>query len=367
MKTKVLVVGQTPPPYGGQAMMILRLVNANFRRIEIVHVRMSFSDSFKSVGKISGAKILYVPTLIWKIIWTRFQKKASILYFPPAGPNLNPVLRDIAILFFIRPFFAKTIFHFRAAGVSEFVRSSNFLVRYFAKLVYNKPDMAIQLSRMNPPDGAYFKARKIAIVMNGLEDAALPFLPLVRNDNRVARVVSVGVIKESKGIFVLLEALRLLRARSISVHFTCVGDFDSVELEQTVKAKCKEWDIENYTAFLGVKIGADKWNEYAKADIFCFPTFFEAESFGNVAVEAMMFELPVVATMWRGIPDIVDDGKTGFLVPVHDPIAVASKIEILISNPSLRKAMGIEGRHKFLKYFTLAKHLEKMEDLFVNL
>ena len=66
-------------------------------------------------------------------------------------------------------------------------------------------------------------------------------------------------------------------------------------------------------AFCGRKVDDEKWAHYRAADIFCFPTHYSAESFGNVLLEAMMFELPVVSTAWRGVSGIVEEGVTGFL------------------------------------------------------
>src|SRR5690242_18259965 len=119
----ILVLGQTPPPYGGQAMMINRLVRARFSKIRIRHVRMAFSSSMREVGTFAGSKLVHLVATMCRALIARAKYHAKLLYFPPAGPSTNPVLRDIALLLVLRPFFEKTVFHFRAAGVSEFVAS----------------------------------------------------------------------------------------------------------------------------------------------------------------------------------------------------------------------------------------------------
>ena len=63
--------------------------------------------------------------------------------------------------------------------------------------------------------------------------------------------------------------------------------------------------------------------------------------------------LPCISTTEGGIPGIIDDGKTGFLVPKHDVAVLADKILLLLSNPDLRCKMGKAGREKFEKEFTL--------------
>ena len=117
-RIKLLVIGQTPPPHGGQALMIESLVNARMDDIEIFHVRMSFSSSFQTVGRFGLGKLFHLFGLVTKVLYLRTKQRIPNLYYPVASPNLNPILRDLVVLALIRPFFARTIFHFHAAGVS---------------------------------------------------------------------------------------------------------------------------------------------------------------------------------------------------------------------------------------------------------
>lgn len=96
---------------------------------------------------------------------------------------------------------------------------------------------------------------------------------------------------------------------------------------------------------------------FSKTDIFAFPTYYHNETFGLVNLEAMQYSIPVVSTFEGGIPDVIDDGNTGFLVPQKNALALAGKLEILINNPTLRLKMGEAGRRKYEKEFTL-NHFE---------
>ena len=86
-----------------------------------------------------------------------------------------------------------------------------------------------------------------------------------------------------------------------------------------------------------------------------------------VAVEAMMFGLPVVATNWRGLPDIVSDGETGFLVPPKDSTAIANRLNLLIENPDLRAKLGTAGRRRYEEKFTIEKFRCRMEEILSSL
>ena len=75
---------------------------------------------------------------------------------------------------------------------------------------------------------------------------------------------------------------------------------------------------------------------YSHTDIFCFPTFYENEGMPLVILEAMMMELPIISTKWRGIPNVIDDNENGLLVPIKDSQKLSEAIERLIKSKELR-------------------------------
>ena len=83
-----------------------------------------------------------------------------------------------------------------------------------------------------------------------------------------------------------------------------------------------------------------------------FPSWYSAECFPLVLLEAMAAGLPVVTTDEGAIPDIVRDGGNGFICPVHDPQSVADAIRKLLMDSNLRKEMGECGHRRFLEAFT---------------
>ena len=120
--------------------------------------------------------------------------------------------------------------------------------------------------------------------------------------------------------------------------------------------------LEERVRFLGVLRDREKFERFAACDVFCFPSYFEAESFGLVLVEAMQFGKPLVSTRWRGIPSVVEDGVNGYLVEVQDPRSVANRLYELAVDPALRVRMGAEGERIFEERFTLKAFHRSMED-----
>jgi glycosyltransferase involved in cell wall biosynthesis len=366
-KTKILVVGITPPPSSGQAMMTEKLIMRNFENLKIHHVKMAFSPSMAAVGRFKFSKVTHMFSVVLKALYSRFKYDVHTLYYIPGGSNYVPVVRDIFILFFLRLFFKKTIFHFHAAGVSEVVAKQPNLIKKMARIVYHAPDLAIHISCLNPNDGGYFKAKKVAVIPNGLEDEALPYLPIHRKIKDYVTILFVGVVKETKGVSVLLETAKLLHDKGLKIRVDIVGDHESPIFKEQMLSFCKTNDLEEVVFFRGEKKGHEKWQYFVNADIFCFPSFFESESFGNVVVEAMMFELPVVGTRWRGIPGLIDENRTGFIVPIKDPGATAHKLEELIADAALRQEFGRKARQKFLSTYQTEIFYHNLQDHFLSI
>jgi glycosyltransferase involved in cell wall biosynthesis len=171
---------------------------------------------------------------------------------------------------------------------------------------------------------------------------------------------------EYKGVLVLLDACNILRKRNIDFTLDFVGQFSSKQFEEEVLDKVNAYGLESQVVFWGLQTGSRKWQAFANADIFCFPTFFQNEAMPRVVIEAMQFALPVVSTKWRGVPSLVKDGQTGYLVPIKDSSLIADKLERLIRDPLLAKQMGENGREEYLEKFTLDRHLKDLENVILS-
>jgi glycosyltransferase involved in cell wall biosynthesis len=140
-----------------------------------------------------------------------------------------------------------------------------------------------------------------------------------------------------------------------------MGQWHSEVFADRVKKRIGELNLEHRIRFVGVKLGRDKFTAYRRADVVCFPTFYNCETFGNVLIEGMASGLPVVSTFWRGIPSIVDDGETGFLVEIQNAEAVADRLELLGADPELRWRMGTAARAKFEREYVYPIHASRMQ------
>ncbi|MFC1848876.1 glycosyltransferase [candidate division CSSED10-310 bacterium] len=364
---KILVAGQTPPPFHGQAVMIQEMLNGSYDRVKLYPVRMSFSREIDDIGTFQVRKILHLFLVIAKIIFYKFKYRIQILYYPPAGPDKIPIMRDLIILSCTRWLFKHVIFHFHAAGVSTMYEKMSLFWKLLYKKFYFSPDIAIRLSEYNPDDSHFMQAQKEFIVPNGVTDYQEHFVQTTEQKQSPFQILYVGVITRTKGIMVLVEACRILKEKNLDFNVNIVGGFDSELFRQRVEARIHKSNLGDNFTFHGVLIENDKNRQYDQADLFCYPTYYESETFSIVLLEAMQFFTPVVTTRWRGVQSVVREGENGFLVPIKDSVALAEKIELMMKNPDLRLKMAQRGRQIFLQEYTIQTFQKNMEKVFLSL
>lgn len=363
MKTEarpvILVVGQTPPPHHGQSIMLEALLQGHYPGFRLVHARMAFSETLGEVSRFQLKKVFHLIGLIRRVLRLRRQTGATVLYYPPAGAARIPIWRDILFLLCTRRKFTRTIFHFHAGGLSTFYPRLTKLEQFLFRRAYDRPDLAIRIAAGAPEDGAFLQARTEAVVPNGIEDLAPAAAPRTYGHQPI-RLLFLGALRESKGILVLLEACQILREQGRAFHLTLAGPEAEPGLLERIARFRTEHEMEADVTYTGVLTGEVKTVAYAHADLFVFPTFYEAETFGIVLLEAMSMSLPVVATRWRGTPEIVQEGVTGRLVPPRDARALAEAVLSFLDHPERLAAFGHAGRRRFLDYFTLEAHRQRM-------
>jgi glycosyltransferase involved in cell wall biosynthesis len=325
---------------------------------------MNFSANMSEMGRFRLTKVLHMLSVVARMIYRRFADGVPILYYPPAGNYRVPMYRDLFILNCTRWLFDKSVFHFHAGGVSELYEGLPSWQRWLFRRAYFGADAAIRLSELNPEDGRRLEAKREYVIPYGIDDPR-PELSHSHANAAVAvgdrlHLLFVGIVSEAKGIMVLIDACAKLAERGVLFELEIMGQWESDEFAARARQRIDELKLAQSIKFLGVLTGQKKYDAFRRANAFCFPTHLQCETFGLVLLEAMACGLPVVATRWRGIPSIVDEGRTGFLVEPRDSGALADRLEMLAHDASLRERMGIAGREKFEREFTRERHVDRM-------
>lgn len=173
-------------------------------------------------------------------------------------------------------------------------------------------------------------------------------------------ITTIGHLFPYKGIKYLLYAAVEVIRNFPSARFLVVGEGPQKEELNTL---AKELGIDSYIVFMGLR--RDIKEVLAITDIFVSASLIEG--LPNVIMEAMLAEKPVIATRIPGNNELVIDNETGLLVPSQDAVSLAPAIVNLLKNPERGKKMGLKGRERVEKYFSINETVRGTEKLYESL
>ena len=324
---------------------------------------MDFSDSIGDSGNLRLSKVLRLARVLWRIIVVRYSDaNCRTVYYPPSGATRASLFRDVLILGLTRRLFPRIIFHFHASGLSDSYATRSKLERWLIRRTYGRPDAAVTLSPLAPKEGRFCEALTEFIIPNGVPD---PYSDQPDRGDALRGatppvVLFVGIVGHPKGAVRLLEAASMLSASGCDFQVKLVGDVDHALGKAQLSRIIDDLDLESRTELCGVLTGEDKHLAYETADIMCFPSLFEHETFPLVLLEAQAHRLPVVSSDWRAIPDIVTHGEDGFLATQADANETARFLRLLIDDPDLRRSMGQNARQSYERRFRIETFQSKI-------
>lgn len=171
----------------------------------------------------------------------------------------------------------------------------------------------------------------------------------------------IGRLSKEKGVEYILKAMPLIIKKVPSVHLNIVGDGDE---KHKLESLSKELNLENIVTFIGSVPYKEVGKYYKNANIIIVPSLW-LEPFGLIGPEAMSAGRPVIASRVGGIPEWLDDGKTGFLVDPGNSKQISEKAIQLLSDRKLSQQMGKNALKKS-EQFSIEKHVGKIEKVYLN-
>ena len=180
------------------------------------------------------------------------------------------------------------------------------------------------------------------------------------HENKILILLVARLIRE-KGILEFCQAARILKEKyKDNVHFVVIGDIDRGNPSHLSWDDLNEFRQSSIVQFTGHLDEPQPF--FAASDIYCLPSY--REGLPVTIMEAMSSGLPVITTDSPGCRETIDNGVSGFLVPVRDVNALINKLEQLILNPDLRIQMGRAGRVKAEREFAVEKIVEQHMKLY---
>ena len=179
--------------------------------------------------------------------------------------------------------------------------------------------------------------------------------------NKTLGIVCTGRLVPEKGQRVLLEALSLLLDRGVSVKLTLIGDgSERARLEDFVRRH----NLSEAVTFTGALSHGRALEQVRNADIFALASF--AEGVPVALMEAMALAIPCVSTAIAGIPELIESGVDGLLVPPANAAALADALESLLSDAQYRKSVGARGRQRVLRQYNLPLNHQRLAAAFAR-
>ena len=362
-KKKILFILNLPPPvYGanviGNYIYRSALINNTF---DCEFINLTTAKDVDEIGKGGLKKLILCFKVYYNVLLSILKQKHDLCYLTINSKG-NAFYKDFIVVIILKLFRRKIVYHYHNKGVKD--GQDNWFLNACYRFQFHNSQAILLTSLLYPDIEKYLPRTSVHICANGIktiEGLDMNELIKKRDLKKIPQILFLSNMMIEKGVFTVLEASKLLYDKGITFETYFIGAPSDIKLEDF-----NEYVVSNklqHTVFyVGKKFGKEKISYLEQADIFVFPTFYHNETFGLVNLEAMQYGLPVISTEEGAIPEIVEDGVTGFIISKKNAFELSSKIEFLIKNPKIRKEMGTNGQKKFKSLFTL----EKFEENFVQ-
>ena len=366
-KSKILFIMHMPPPVHGAAMVgqyihDSKLINREF---DCHYINLTTAKNLQDIGKVGMKKLFDFFKLLRKIRHEVKVVKPQLVYVTPNACG-GAFYKDFVVVQMLKRLGCQVVVHYHNKGVATHQD------KWFDDALYKrffKDIKVILLSECLYNDvKKYVKRDDVFVCGNGIPSAAIESfvsapIDAASPEDKIPHILFLSNLLISKGVVVLLDSLKVLKEKGCRFVCDFVGG-ETVEMDAAMfQAEVAKRELEGMVVYHGRKYGNDKEAFLNAPDMFVFPTFYPNECFPLVLLEAMQHHLPCISTTEGGIPGIIDDGKTGFLVPKHDAENLAEKIQVLLTDAELRQRMGKAGREKYEKEFTLEVFEKRMAEI----
>lgn len=207
--------------------------------------------------------------------------------------------------------------------------------------------------------------KQVLVHRSGLDCNRFCFIPRCFPEDQKVRIVTTGRLVEKKGIEYSIRAVAKQALINPNLEYNIIGDGI---LKQNLQNLIDDLNANHFIHLLGWKDEEEVIKILNQSHIFIAPSVTAADGNQdapvNVLKEAMAMGLPVISTYHGGIPELVEDGVTGFLVPERNAELLAEKLGILIKNPQLWLEMGASGRAYVEKHYNLHKLNDTLVELY---
>jgi glycosyltransferase involved in cell wall biosynthesis len=364
-KSKILYFIQLPPPVHGVSVINKLAYNNHVinRFFEKKLIRINFSTEIEELRQFSVKKLGTFISTLFKLKWILIRFRPDLVYFSliPVGSGF---IRDAIYALTIKLLGKKVVYHLHNRGIPRYKSKPLYSILY--KWVFNNSAIIHVSESLMLSEIKLLKLSntKTFVLGNTIEE----FIVNKRDrNNEKLQLLFLSNYFPEKGLMTLLEAIRILKEKSLGIKLNAYGSVQSKDEEVRCRKFVEEHDLTKYVSINGPVFDKEKYKVFENADIFIFPSYFREECVPVTILEAMNAKLPVIATNIGAIPEMIEDGKDGILVDPMKPARLAQKIDILIKDESLRKELGQNAYRRFKKTFSYSVFENEMSAIFDNI
>ncbi|AHI27767.1 glycosyltransferase [Marinobacter similis] len=354
-----IIMDRYDSPYAGTESQVLKLVEGltargwSIRFAVFRSTDFTLSDQFSVPVEHLGVQSMSSPKSWWKV----YQYARSIrrqgytlvhVFFNDASVICPPMMGLAGI---------KTVISRRDMGfwyTPKYLRALRLTGRWVSAAVCNSRAVAEITLRQEQ-----LETDRVHVIYNGYPDASTLADSPLNNSEVPGCPVIIGIVanlRPIKRIFDLIEAVARLVSGGFPVELHIVGGGD----QKPYMSKIQELGIEASVSLIGSQPDAERYIQTFDIAVLCS----ETEGFSNAIIEYMRCAKPVVCTQTGGNPEIVEDGVTGYLVPVGDVDTLTERLRHLIEMPDLRVSMGKAGQERIHSRYSLADMLNRHIDVY---
>lgn len=346
-KPKILFIMHMPPPVHGAAMMgkyihDSQLINSSF---DCHYINLTTAKDLADIGKIRLQKITQLCKLL-KIIQNEVKLfKPQLVYVTPNAKGVA-FYKDFILIQMLKQMGCKVIAHYHNKGVA--LQQDKIINNLMYHAFFKNLKVILLAENLYQDIKKYINYNNVYICPNGIPThKILPAIPKTEFN-----ILFLSNMMKEKGVWDLVEACTILKKKGKPIKCHFVGKWSDIKKEKFTDEINKR-ELKECVFAHGAKYGNEKDVFLQEANVFVFPT--NNECFPLVLLEAMEQGLPCISTNEGGIPSIIENEKTGYIIEKYSPKIIAEKIEYLMKHPQQCANMGEAGRKKIFNEFTLDK------------
>ncbi|WP_145046076.1 MULTISPECIES: glycosyltransferase family 4 protein [Paenibacillus] len=301
----------------------------------------------------------YMQTYRDYLWWTklRIQKPYDLIHahHPIAGLAMKKVFPDTPLIQTIHSSYERELIlngRIEPDGLEH-----QFLVAIYRELEHQAERLLTVSDSFRRYLGAYVQQPDtIGIIPNGFDEKR--FKPIA-HDNAIPQLVTVCRLVPAKGLDILFKACAELKDRGLDYVLHIIGDGP---IRPDLEELAQRLGIYNETIFYGYTLHPEEFMPFF--DIFVLPS--RAEAFGSVFAEAALSCLALVGTDVGGIPEQIENGSNGLLVPSEDPSALAEALEKVMVDPAYRYELARSACEKAKTHYSLGRSVNELKKMYLQ-